>query len=242
MSHHYLEFRDVRYTYPHGDEVLRGISFRISHGEHVALLGLNGCGKSTLLLHTNGLLYPDSGCVVVGDIPVTKKTAARIRQTVGLVFQDPDDMLFMPTVRDDIAFGPRNMRLPEEEVSRRVEDSARRVGLCKGLDKPAFQLSGGERRKAAIASVLSMEPDILVLDEPSANLDEKGRRELIDILCGFRHTFLLCTHDFDLAISTCERAIIMADGIIARNIDLSGVDAETLASLVVETSENVKCL
>lgn len=212
MSHHYIQFNDVHFSYPHGPEVLCGIDFRITHGEHVALLGLNGSGKSTLLLQINGLLMPTRGEVVIGDIPVTKKTLRLVRQSVGMVFQNSDDMLFMPTIGEDVAFGPRNMRLPEEEVTRRVDAALKAVGLEGLADRPAFSLSGGQRRAAAIASVLSMEPDILVLDEPSANLDARARRQLIDILRSFRHTVLLATHDTDMALELCSRSIVVDSG------------------------------
>lgn len=212
MSHHYIEFQDVRYKYPHGQEALKGISFRISHGEHVALLGLNGSGKSTLLLQINGLLLPTEGNVIIGDIPVEKKTLKLVRQSVGMVFQNADDMLFMPTIGEDVAFGPRNMGLPEDEVKRRVSEALNSVGLENMENRSATTLSGGQRRAAAIACVLSMEPNILVLDEPSANLDAKARRQLIEIIKNFKHTVLLATHDTDMALELCPRAIVMQSG------------------------------
>lgn len=215
MSHHFVRFSDVHYSYPDGTEALRGVSFCVTHGERVALLGLNGCGKSTLLLHTNGLLLPTQGEVNIGDVPVTRKTLPAVRRTVGMVFQNPDDMLFMPTVYDDVAFGPRNMKLPETEVDRRVRDALAAVGLAGCDDKPAFRLSGGQRRSAAIASVLSMEPDILVLDEPTSNLDLRARRNLIDLLKTFSHTIILATHDLDMALELCPRSLLMRDGLIA---------------------------
>ncbi|MDE6682207.1 MAG: energy-coupling factor ABC transporter ATP-binding protein, partial [Muribaculaceae bacterium] len=185
MSHHFVRYENVHYRYEDGTEALKGIDLVITHGERVALLGLNGSGKSTLLLLTDALLFPSEGEVNIGDVPVTKKTAESIRRSVGFVFQDPDDMLFMPTIYDDVAFGPRNMNLPEKEVARRVSDALCAVGLSGLEEKAAYQLSGGQRRSAAIACVLSMEPDILLLDEPSANLDAKARRSLIDLLKGF---------------------------------------------------------
>lgn len=214
MSHHFIKFSGVHYRYADGTEALKGITFQINHGERVALLGLNGSGKSTLLLHTNGLLLPSEGEVNVGGIPLTEKTAPVVRKSVGMIFQNPDDMLFMPTIYDDVAFGPRNMLLPEEEVSRRVNKSLQATGLSEVSQKSAFQLSGGQRRGAAIASVLSMEPDILVLDEPTSNLDIKARRNLIDILDSFRHTILVATHDLDMARELCRRAIYIKDGMI----------------------------
>ena len=215
MSHHYIQFDHVSFSYPRSPEVLHDVSFRITHGEHVALLGLNGSGKSTLLLHVNGLLAPSCGKVVIGDIPVCGKTLGLVRQTVGMVFQNPDDMLFMPTIGEDVAFGPRNMKLPEEEVHRRVREALLAVGLDGMERRPAFTLSGGQRRAAAIASVLSMEPSILVLDEPSANLDAKARRQLIDILRNFRHTIFLATHDTDMAFELCPRSLLLDAGRIA---------------------------
>lgn len=212
MSHHFVRFSDVHYSYPDGTEALKGVSFTITHGERVAILGLNGCGKSTLLLHTNGLLLPPEGEVNVGDVPVTKKTLPVVRRAVGMVFQNPDDMLFMPTVYDDVAFGPRNMKLPEKEVERRVRGALEAVGLSGCDDKAAYQLSGGQRRSAAIASVLSMEPNILVLDEPSSNLDLKARRNLIDLLKTFHHTIIVATHDIEMAQELCPRSLLMQDG------------------------------
>lgn len=214
MSHHFVRFTDVHYKYPDGTEALRGVSFTVTHGEKVALLGLNGSGKSTLLLHTNGLLLPTGGEVNVGDVPVCRKTLPVVRAAVGMVFQNPDDMLFMPTIAEDVAFGPRNMKLPESEVKRRVEKALAEVGLSAEAGKASFQLSGGQRRSAAIASVLSMEPDILVLDEPTANLDLMARHKAIELFAGFRHTVIVATHDLDMARQLCTRAIILSKGLV----------------------------
>lgn len=230
MSHHFIRFTDVHYSYPDGTEALKGISFTATHGERIAILGLNGSGKSTLLLQTNGLLLPSAGEVNVGDVPVTKKTASLVRQAVGMVFQDPDDMLFMPTVYDDVAFGPRNMNLPEEEVRRRVMDALKAVGLEETSNKTSFQLSGGQRRSVAIASILSMEPDILVLDEPSANLDLSARHNLIKLLDTFHHTILLATHDLEMAKQLCTRAILLNQGSLIADGPIEKV-IETFLSL-----------
>lgn len=215
MSHHFVRYNAVGYRYDDGTEALRNVTFEVTHGERVALLGLNGSGKSTLLLLTDALLYPSSGEVNVGGIPVGKKTAEGIRRSVGFVFQNPDDMLFMPTIYDDVAFGPRNMKLPEEEVDRRVKEALTAVGLYELRHKASYQLSGGQRRSAAIASVLSMEPDILLLDEPSANLDARARRNLIELLNGFHHTILLATHDFEMVQELCDRTVILSEGEVA---------------------------
>lgn len=215
MSHHYIQFNDVHYRYPNGYEALSGVSFRVTHGEKVAVLGLNGSGKSTLLLHTNGLLLPASGEVNVGDVPVRKSSLGLVRRSVGMVFQNPDDQLFMPTVADDVAFGPQNMGLPPDEVRRRVSIALADVGATDLADRPPFELSGGQKRMAAIATVLSMEPDILVMDEPTANLDSGARRRLLNILHGFRHTMLVATHDLDMALELCPRAILLDHGRVA---------------------------
>lgn len=215
MSHHFLRFENVRYRYPDGCEALRGVSFEIGHGEKVALAGPNGAGKSTLLLHTNGLLLPDSGQVVVGDIRITRRTMRLVRQNVGMVFQDADDQLFMPTVGEDVAFGPANMGLTAAEIDRRVDEALRAVGAEKLRDRSPATLSGGEKRCAAIATVLSMQPSVLVLDEPTAGLDPQARRRLVEVLRGFRHTMLLATHDMQLAAALCPRMIVLQAGRIA---------------------------
>ncbi len=215
MSHHYVKFDHVSYTYPNGYRALDDVSLLITHGQKVAVIGANGAGKSTLMLHMNGLLTATEGQVVIGDIPVTPKTLPRIRQTVGLVFQNPDDQLFMPTVADDVAFGPINMRLPDSEVDRRVDMALKAVGAYDLKDRPGYQLSGGQKRSVAIATVLSMEPDILVMDEPSSNLDPRARRMLMRQIEAFDHTCIITTHDLDLALNLCPRTIVMSGGHIA---------------------------
>lgn len=212
MSHHYIKFDNVHFSYSNGYEALKGISFLITHGEKVALLGLNGAGKSTVLLHTNGLLLPTSGEVNIGGIPVTKKTASAVRRAVGMLFQNPDDQLFMPTVEEDVAFGPVNMKLPEDEVERRVVMALEAVGATSLRKRASYQLSGGQKRSVAIATVLSMEPDILVLDEPSSNLDPHSRRLMMEQLRRFKHTCIVTTHDIDMVKELCARTIVMAEG------------------------------
>ncbi|MCD8387606.1 MAG: energy-coupling factor ABC transporter ATP-binding protein [Bacteroidales bacterium] len=212
MSHHYIRYTNVHYSYPSGQEALKGVDLLIKHGEKVALLGLNGAGKSTLLLLTNGLLLPTEGEVNVGDVPVSKKTAPMVRRAVGMVFQNPDDQLFMPTVWDDVAFGPRNMQLPPSEVERRVEVALRSVGAWDLRDRAPSDLSGGQKRAVAIATVLSMEPNILVMDEPSSNLDSRTREQLMAIVNDFHHTVVIATHDLEMALELCPRSVIMKDG------------------------------
>lgn len=212
MSHHYIKFSNVHFVYPDGFEALKGVSLHITHGERVALLGRNGAGKSTLILLTNGLLLASEGEVNIGGVPVTKKTLPIVRQSVGMVFQNPDDQLFMPTVEEDVAFGPLNMGLPYHEVERRVKSALEAVNAENLRKKSPVQLSGGLRRRVAIATVLSMEPSILVLDEPTSNLDFGARRDLIILLGGFHHTQLIATHDLEMVKELCPRSIVIDSG------------------------------
>ena len=208
-----MEFRQVRYSYEGSrEEALRGVDFKIGHGEKVALLGPNGAGKSTLLLHTDGLLLPASGEVVVCGMPVERKTLADVRRRVGMVFQNPDDQLFMPTVEEDVAFGPLNMGLDAGEVEMRISAAMRAVG-AEGLRKRSpMQLSGGQKRAVALAAVLAMRPQILVLDEPTANLDGRTRRSLMSVLGRIDSTCIIATHDLAMARALCTRAIVMDEG------------------------------
>ncbi|WP_005036706.1 energy-coupling factor ABC transporter ATP-binding protein [Holophaga foetida] len=212
MSHHLLEGVQLCHRYADGTEALRGLDFCIRHGESVALVGANGAGKSTLLQHLNGTLLPTSGAVKIGGITVCKETLRDIRRTVGMVFQDPDDQLFMSTVFEDVAFGPRNLGLPDADVETRVRQALDRVEIGHLAHKPPFRLSGGEKRRAAIATVLSMSPDVLVMDEPSAGLDPRSRRQLIGLLKDFQHTKLIATHDLDLVLDLCDRTLVMHQG------------------------------
>ena len=212
MSHHIIEVKDLQYTYPDGTPALRGVSLLLTHGETVALVGANGAGKSTLLLHLNGCLIPQAGMVRIGDFPLTRKTLPHVRRTVGMVFQDPDDQLFMPVVYDDVAFGPLNLGLPQEDVEERVMNALSIVGATHLKDRPPYRLSGGEKRSVAIASVLSMAPSILVMDEPTASLDPKARRQLIHLLKTFTHTIIIATHDLDMVLDLCARTIVLKEG------------------------------
>lgn len=215
MSHHKLEVRDLHFAYPDGQEAIRNMSFVIHHGESVGIIGANGAGKSTLLMLLMGVLFPDRGEVLVGDVHVTKKTLPLIRQRLGIVFQNPDDQLFMTTVYDDVAFGPRNYKLDEKEVELRVAKALEMVGITHLKDRASYKLSGGEKRAAAIASVLSMQPDVLIMDEPTAALDPKSRRRVINLLKRFEHTKIVTSHDLDMTFETCDRIIVIKDGEIA---------------------------
>ena len=212
MSHHIVEVRDLHFAYPDGTDALKGVSFRITHGESVALIGANGAGKSTLLLHLNGYLTPTRGAVRIGETPLVRETAAAIRRTVGMVFQDPDDQLFMPTVGEDVAFGPLNAGLPPDEIEHRVVAALELVGMAHLRDRPPYKLSAGEKRAVAIATILAMSPDVLVMDEPSSHLDPRGRRRLIELLKSFKHTKIIATHDLELVIELCSRVIVLDDG------------------------------
>jgi cobalt/nickel transport system ATP-binding protein len=199
------------YSYPNGHPALEGIDLHVRHGERVAVLGPNGAGKTTLMLHLNGLMT-GSGALEVAGVDVRPKTVPELRRRVGLVFQDPDDQLFMPTVEEDVAFGPLNMGLDRDEVLERVAEALGAVRMQFAGDRAPHQLSMGERRRVAIATVLAMRPSLLVLDEPSANLDPRARRELLEVLARVERTMLVTTHDLALAAELCERAVILARG------------------------------
>ncbi|MCE1180626.1 MAG: energy-coupling factor ABC transporter ATP-binding protein [Micrococcales bacterium] len=214
MSFPVLDVQGLAYAYPDGHQALFGVNLHVHQGERVALLGPNGAGKTTLVLHLNGILTAGKGAVAVSGLPVTKDNLLEIRRRVGIVFQDPDDQLFMPTVRDDVAFGPANLGLRGAELDARVASALEAVGMADFADRPPHHLSFGQRRRVAVATVLAMEPEILVLDEPSSNLDPASRRELADILRSLDVTVLMVTHDLPYALELCERAVILSDGVI----------------------------
>jgi cobalt/nickel transport system ATP-binding protein len=201
----------LAYSYPNGHHALDGIDLHVSHGERVAVLGPNGAGKTTLMLHLNGLMT-GAGALEVAGIDVGPKSLSELRRRVGLVFQDPDDQLFMPTVEEDVAFGPLNMGLERDEAKERVAEALSAVRMAPAAERAPYQLSMGERRRVAIATVLAMRPHLLVLDEPSANLDPRARRELLEVLARVERTMLVTTHDLPLAAELCERAVILARG------------------------------
>ncbi|MGV8057065.1 MAG: energy-coupling factor ABC transporter ATP-binding protein [Smithellaceae bacterium] len=215
MSHHIVDFKNVFFQYPDGTEALRDLSFRITHGEAVGVIGANGSGKSTLLLHMNGYLMPTSGTVTIGDLHLTRKTRQEIRKKIGVVFQNPDDQLFMPTVYDDVAFGPQNLGMDEDDVYKRVHEALNLVNCFDLRDKPPHHLSCGQKSAVAIAAVMAMEPDILAMDEPAANLDPKSRRLLINLLKTFTHSKIIASHDLDLILDVCHRCIVIRGGTVA---------------------------
>ncbi len=214
MSTPVLDVQGLAYAYPDGHQALYGVNLHVHRGERVALLGPNGAGKTTLVHHLNGILTAGAGSVAVSGLSVTKKNLAEVRRRVGVVFQDPDDQLFMPSVRDDVAFGPANLGLRGEELERRVISALEQVGMAEFVDRPPHHLSFGQRRRVAVATVLAMEPEILVLDEPSSNLDPASRRELAEILTSLDVTVLMVTHDLPYALELCPRSVVLSDGVI----------------------------
>ena len=209
-----LEVDGLAHAYPDGHQALFGVNLHVHRGERVALLGPNGAGKTTLVQHLNGILQPGAGTVTVSGIAVEKKNLAEVRRRVGVVFQDPDDQLFMPRVREDVAFGPSNQGLRGAELERCVLEALDRVGMVEFADRPPHHLSFGQRRRVAVATVLAMQPEILVLDEPSSNLDPASRRDLADIVRSLDVTVLMVTHDLPYALELCERAVILSGGVI----------------------------
>ncbi|MDD2554491.1 MAG: ABC transporter ATP-binding protein [Desulfotomaculaceae bacterium] len=212
MIHHIIEVKNLHYIYPDERKALNSVSFRIVHGDSVGIVGANGAGKTTLLMLLAGAFFPSQGEVIVGGVPVVKKNLPLIRQKIGMLFQNPDDQLFMTTVYDDVAFGPRNYKLDGQEVEKRVSQALAMVGIEHLQNRAPYKLSGGEKRAAAIATILSMTPDILVMDEPSAALDPRSRRGLITLLNGFAHTKIIASHDLDLVFELCDRTIVLKDG------------------------------
>jgi cobalt/nickel transport system ATP-binding protein len=215
MSTPVLDLRSVAFAYPDGHQALFGVDLHVHRGERVAVLGPNGAGKTTLVLHLNGILLPGRGTVSVSGLPVVRENLTEIRRRVGIVFQDPDDQLFMGNVRDDVAFGPRNLGVRGAELDRRVMTALDMVGMADFADRPPHHLSFGQRRRVAVATVLAMEPEVIVLDEPSSNLDPASRRELADILTGLDVTLVMVTHDLPYALQLCPRAVVLSDGIVA---------------------------
>ncbi|KQQ94201.1 cobalt ABC transporter ATP-binding protein [Leifsonia sp. Leaf325] len=195
-----------------GRRVLDGITFDIAAGERVAVLGPNGAGKTTLMLHLNGILTPASGEVRIGDVVLDRRTAREVRRRVGVVFQDPDDQLFMPTVGEDVAFGPANFGVTGSDLEERVSSALARVGLEGQGERAPQHLSLGQRRRAAIATILSMDVDVVVLDEPTSNLDPSARRELSATLGVLDATVIVVTHDLPYALELCPRALVLDEG------------------------------
>lgn len=223
--HHTIEVNDLHFSYPDGHSALKGVTVSIAPGEKVALVGPNGAGKSTLMLHLNGILQSSRGEVRVGGMPIRKDNLGQVRAAVGLVFQDPDDQLFSPTVFEDVAFGPLHMGQPESEVRQRVSEALAAVGMEDYASRVSHHLSTGEKKRIAIATVLSMTPEILVLDEPTAGLDPRARRGLIHLLRDLDQTMLVSTHDMPFVAELFPRTVIMESGRVVAD----GLTADLLA-------------
>ena len=206
-----LTINNVTVEYPDGTKAINNLSLNVKSGEKLALIGANGAGKSTLMLAIEGIL-DSTGEIKIGDLVVNSKNIVKVRQQVGMLFQNPDDQLFMATIYDDIAFGPRNAGLDEESVKYRVEDRLKLLNIEHLKDKTALKLSGGEKRMAALATVLAMKPSVMLLDEPTAFLDPKARRNLINVLNSLPHTMLIATHDLAFAKQVCREAVVIKDG------------------------------
>jgi cobalt transport protein ATP-binding subunit len=227
-----LEVAGLAYAYPDGHQALFGVDLRVEPGERVALLGPNGAGKTTLVLHLNGILRAGAGRVTVAGLDVAPANLQEIRRRVGIVFQDPDDQLFMPTVGEDVAFGPANFGVTGEALRERVDEALAAVGMSEVRDRSPLHLSGGQRRRVALATVLACRPEILVLDEPSSNLDPVARRELAEVLLGLRDrgrgtSMLMVTHDLPYALQLCPRSVVIDDGVVVADGPTRALLADT---------------
>ena len=209
-----LDIDNISFSYPDGTKVLNGLSLSVAAGESVAILGPNGAGKTTLLLQLIRILHPDMGTITVDGIELTEDSAREVRRRIGMVFQDPDDQLFMPSVREDVAFRPANFGHNGDELEAIVDLALAQVGMTAAKHRAPHHLSGGERRRVALATVLAMDPSLLILDEPSSNLDPAGRRELAGVLAGLDTTLIMVTHDLPYALELCERTVIVDAGVV----------------------------
>lgn len=228
-----LDIRGLSFRYPNGSEpVLDGVDLTIDAGERVALLGPNGSGKTTLVLHLNGLLEIQTGAISIGEVPVQPSNYDTIRRRVGLVFQDADDQLFMPSVGEDVGFGPANLGLVGDERQRVVDAALRAVDAAHLAERSPHHLSGGEKRRIAIATILAMDPELVVFDEPTAGLDPVGKRELAELVLSLPQTQLVVTHDLPFVLATCPRSVILDGGRIVADAPTTELfaDTELLAS------------
>lgn len=217
MSHIHIDVKNLSFAYENGSPVLQDLSFHVGENESVGLIGANGVGKSTLLKLLVGLDLGFSGNIRVSEVPLEKRTLPKIREKIGYVFQDADAQLFMTTVGEDVAFAPRNYGLPEDEVEKRVTAALEKVHIPHLRDKAVYKLSGGEKKLASIATILSMTPDIILMDEPSVALDPRNRRNLIHVVNEFDHLKIIASHDLDFIWDTCGRVILMNGGRIIRD-------------------------
>jgi energy-coupling factor transporter ATP-binding protein EcfA2 len=220
-----IEVRDLSYTYPDGTPGLSGVTLSVPSGQSVAILGPNGAGKSTLLLALPGLIL-GSGQIHIAGIALTPKSVREVRKRIGIVFQNPDDQLFCPTIYDDAAFGPQNMGLPDDEVHARVGSALAAMGLMGYEDRSSHHLSIGEKKRASIATILTMDPDIIAFDEPSANLDPEGVHDLKKVIASITKTKLIVTHDIALARALATRGVVMRNGTIIEDMPMSALASD----------------
>lgn len=223
MSHIHINVENLSFAYEKSEPILKNITFSAKKNESIGIIGANGVGKSTLLKMLVGLNLNYEGSIKVGDIPVEKNNLSRIRKRIGYVFQDSDSQLFMPNVYEDIAFAPRNYGFSEEEVKKRVESALKMIHIESLKNKKIYKMSGGEKKLVSIATIFSMTPDIILMDEPSIALDPKNRRNLIHILNEFKELKIIASHDLDMILDTCNRTILMADGRIIKNGDTKDI-------------------
>ena len=208
----YLQINDLNFSYPDGYEALKNINLGINKGDTLGVLGPNGAGKTTFILHLNGILGNLDDSIYINNLSINEENLKKIREKVGIVFQDPDDQLFMPTVLEDVMFGPKNFGYTNEEAESKAIEALEKVKMKEFLNKPPHHLSFGQKRKVAIASVIAINPELIVLDEPSSNLDPASRRELIEILKNLDVTIILVTHDLPMALEICDESIILNNG------------------------------
>jgi len=239
-----ISVKNLNYHYHNGLQALDNISFQVYKGDNVALVGPNGAGKTTLLLHLNGLIQNTYGCITIADTVLNEKNSANVRKKIGIVFQDPDDQLFMSTVFDDVAFGPLNMGLSNDEVKQRVKMALHKMGTDGFEKRCPHHLSFGEKKKVSIATILSMTPDIFLLDEPTANLDPSGRRNMINTLRSLTSTKIIASHDIEMLLELCEKAILMNKGTIVATGDATKIltDETLLQKNGLEVPLSVKVL
>ncbi|EEX49144.1 MULTISPECIES: energy-coupling factor ABC transporter ATP-binding protein [Jonquetella] len=207
-----LKVNNLHYTYPDGTQALRGLSFSLDQGDRLAVVGANGCGKSTMLAHLSGCLVPPPGTLYLHDQEITEKNLKDLRRAAGLIFQDPDDQLFMPTVLEDVGFGLIARQVPREEADRLSLEALKKLSAESLANRPPHRLSGGEKRAVALAGILVMEPELLLLDEPSTALDPRARRRVINLLSQLKRPFILTTHDLDMALDLCNRVAVLSAG------------------------------
>lgn len=217
MTNIQLSTENLSFTYPDGTQALKNINIEIEKGEKVAIIGPNGAGKSTLFSHFNGLTEPTSGCVKIEDKPISfeKDELLKVRQKVGIVFQDPNDQLFAPTVKEDIAFGPMNLGLSYDEVEKRVEDALKMVGMENYEDKTPHHLSGGQQKRIAIAGIIAMKPELMILDEPTAGLDPDGVEKVLNIMNQLNEegmTLIISSHDIDMISKYADKIFVLYNG------------------------------